>query len=69
MRKIVRDEREHWDEDWDAERQTKALAGFALILALAILGFYLVVHLRAIGRIEDCLLAQHNNCDALIASP
>lgn len=66
MRKLVQDDREPWDEDDDAERQTKALAAFALILALAVLGFYLIVQLRAVGKVEDCLLAQHNDCDALI---
>lgn len=65
MRKPLPDER----DDWDAERQTKALAGFALILVLALLGFYLVVHLRTVGKIEDCLLAQRSNCDALVGPP
>jgi hypothetical protein len=57
------------DERRDAERQTKALSGLALILALAVVGFYLVVHLHKIGQIEDCLLAQRSNCDALLSSP
>jgi hypothetical protein len=69
MRKILPEEREDASADWDAERQTKALAGFVLILALAIVGFYLVIHLRAVGRIEDCLLAQRSNCDALLGLP
>jgi hypothetical protein len=73
MRKTLPDDRDDWDDDcdvdWDAERQTKALAGLALTLALALIGFYLVIHLRALGTIEDCLLAQRNNCDSLIASP
>jgi hypothetical protein len=74
MRKILRDDRDDdWDDDgdvdWDAERQTKALAGLALILALAVVGFYLIIHLRAVANIEDCLLAQRDNCDSLIASP
>lgn len=69
MRKILRDEPEDWDADGDAERQTKALAGVAFILALAIVGFYLVIHLRAVAKVEDCLLAQRSNCDALIGSP
>jgi hypothetical protein len=73
MRKILRDDRDEWRDDdwevdWDAERQTKALAGLALTLALALIGFYLVIHLRALASIEDCLLAQRNNCDALIGS-
>ena len=53
--------------DWDAERQTKALAGLAFVLALAILGIYLVIHLQKIGQVEDCLLAHHTNCDALLS--
>jgi hypothetical protein len=76
MRKILRDahddghdEWKDWDADWDAERQTKALAGLALILALALIGFYLIIQLRAVAGIEDCLLAQRTNCDALINSP
>jgi hypothetical protein len=77
MRKILRDAhddgRDEWedrgDADADAERQTKALAGLALILALALIGFYLIIQLRAVAGIEDCLLAQRNNCDALINSP
>jgi hypothetical protein len=70
MRKILRDDHDKWRDNWDfdddAERQTKALAGLALILALALLGCYLVIHLRAIAQVEDCLLAQHANCDSLI---
>ncbi len=72
MRKILRDEHDDWqddrDVDDDSERQTKALAGLALTLALALIGCYLVIHLRAVGQIEDCLLAQHSNCDSLINS-
>lgn len=70
MRKILRDEHDDGRDDWDddAERQTKALAGLALTLALALLGCYLVIHLRKVAQIEDCLLAQHSNCDALIDS-
>jgi hypothetical protein len=70
MRKILRDQRDEWPDDGgvddDAERQTKALAGLALILALALGGCYLVIHLRALAKIEDCLLAQQTNCDSLI---
>jgi hypothetical protein len=71
MRKILRDDRDEWEDDWDAdgdaERQTKALAGLALILALALIGFHLVMQLRAVANIEDCLLAQRSNCDDLIS--
>ncbi|HWE76782.1 MAG TPA: hypothetical protein VG328_26685 [Stellaceae bacterium] len=70
MRKSLRDEHDDWPENWraddDADRQTKALAGLALTLALALAGCYLVIHLRAVAQIEDCLLAQHTDCDSLI---
>jgi hypothetical protein len=70
MRKILRHDHDNWqderDVDYDSERQTKALAGLALTLALALIGCYLVIHLRAVGQIEDCLLAQHSHCDSLI---
>ncbi|HEY3920295.1 MAG TPA: hypothetical protein VGL83_21085 [Stellaceae bacterium] len=69
MRKFLGDDRERRGAEWDAERQTKALAAFALILALALLGCYLVSHLRAVGQIEDCLLAQRSNCDSLVDPP
>lgn len=69
MRKFLGDDRERWNAEWDAERQTKALAGLALILALALLGCYLVIHLRAVGQVEDCLLAQHSDCDSLVDQP
>src|SRR5581483_2175076 len=77
MRKILRDAHHDGHDDWndwdvdgdaDAERQTKALAGLALILALALIGFYLIIQLRAVASIEDCLLAQRNNCDGPIDS-
>jgi len=72
MRKILRDDHDEWPDDCDvddgAERQTKALAGLALTLALALIGCYLVIHLRAVAQIEDCLFAQHSNCDSLIDS-
>jgi hypothetical protein len=70
MRPYIHEENEPWSAaEADAERQTKALAGLAFLLALAIIGFYLIVHLRAVGKIEDCLLAQHSNCDSLIGAP
>ena len=73
MRKILRHDHDVWqddrDVDDDSERQTKALAGLALILALALVGCYLVIHLRAVAHLEDCLLAQHANCDSLTGEP
>jgi hypothetical protein len=50
----------------ERDRQTKALAGLALILALAVIALMVVQRLRAEGQIEDCLLAGRANCDALI---
>lgn len=50
----------------EADRQTKALAGLALVLALVVIAFFLFQHLKAEGELEDCLLAQRTNCDALM---
>jgi hypothetical protein len=50
----------------EADRQTKALAGLALIIALALIALFVVEHLRREGQIEDCLLAGRSNCDLLI---
>ena len=50
----------------EADRQTKALAALALIIALALIALIVVEHLRREGQIEDCLLAGRANCDALI---
>jgi hypothetical protein len=50
----------------EADRQTKALAALALIIALAVIALIVVQQLRRDGQIEDCLLAGRSNCDALI---
>jgi hypothetical protein len=50
----------------DADRQTKALAGLAIVLALAFVALFVIQHLKTEGEIEDCLLAQRVDCDALI---
>jgi hypothetical protein len=52
--------------DEDAERQTRSLAGLAVVLALAVAALFLVQHLKREGEIEDCLMAGRSNCDALI---
>jgi hypothetical protein len=54
------------DEEEDANRQTRSLAGLAIILGLAVIAIFLVQHLRKESQIEDCLLARHANCDALM---
>jgi len=53
-------------EDEDSARQTRSLAGLAIILALAVIAFFLIEHLKKEGEIEDCLLAGRSNCDALV---
>jgi hypothetical protein len=50
----------------ESDRQTKALAALALIIALAVIALIVVQHLRTEGQIEDCLLAGRSNCDVLI---
>ena len=52
--------------DDDSERQTRSLAGLAVVLALAVAALFLVQHLKRESDIEDCLLAGRSNCDALI---
>ena len=60
----------HWPDDraiqQAAERQTASLAGIVVVLVLLIGGLFLVRHLRTTSLIENCLLAGHRNCDALI---
>jgi hypothetical protein len=63
----------HWPDDratqQAAERQTASLAGIVVVLVLLIGGLFLVRQLRTTSLIEDCLLAGHRNCDALIVAP
>jgi len=54
------------DED---DRQTKALAGLAIILALAAGALFLFQHLKKAGELEDCLMAGRTNCDAMVDHP
>jgi len=54
------------DEDDDGNRQTKALAGLAIALALAVSAFFLFQHLRRESAIEDCLMQGRTNCDTLV---
>jgi hypothetical protein len=53
-------------DDGDGERQTRGLMALALVLLLGLAASYLVRELREEGKIEDCLLAQRTNCDALL---
>ncbi len=52
--------------DNDSDRQTRSLAGLAVVLALAVAALFRVQQLRREGQIEDCLMAGRSNCDALI---
>jgi hypothetical protein len=60
--------RDHDDDDDEVptDLRTKGLMGLALLLLLALASSYLVSALRKEGRIEDCLLAQRINCDAVV---
>jgi hypothetical protein len=50
----------------DADRQTSGLAGFAFVLLLVVVGLFLVHTLYRNGKIEDCLMAGHRDCDRLV---
>ena len=62
----------HWPDDRASQdaaaRQTAGLAAIVIILLLLIGGLFLVQQLRTASRIEDCLLAGRQNCDALVVS-
>lgn len=51
----------------EQDRQTSALLGLALTLALVVAGLFLVQHLHKVSAIEDCLLAGRSNCDVLVS--
>ncbi len=50
----------------EANRQTAALAGVAVVLLLLVVGLFLIHTLHHIAAIEDCLMAGRANCDALV---
>ena len=51
-------------EDQDGhDRQTSSLAALAALLALVVIGLFLVRTLGTEQRVEDCLLAGRSNCD------
>ena len=56
------------DEQEEADRQSVSLAGLAVTLALVVVGVYVIHQLEAKDAIEDCLLADHANCDILLSS-
>ncbi len=62
-RGLSRDEQQE-----EADRQSVGLAGLAVTLALVVVGVYVIHQLEAKDAIEDCLLADHANCDILLSS-
>lgn len=63
---------EHWTEEQeqrDADRQTRSLAGLALALAVVVISLFLVRELQAKAALEDCLLAGHQDCDLFVPQP
>jgi hypothetical protein len=56
------DDRPGDDREADANRRTAALAGLAIILALAVAAVLLVRELRKESALEDCLMAGRRNC-------
>ncbi len=63
---------QHWTEEQeqrDADRQTRSLAGLALALALVVIALFLVRELQAKAALEDCLLAGHNDCGLFVPQP
>jgi hypothetical protein len=54
------------EEQADANRQTASLAGMAFALFLVVVGVFLVRELHTKAVVEDCLLAQRLNCDAMV---
>lgn len=52
----------------EADRQTRSLAAIAVILALLTVGLFLVHTLRHAARVEDCLMANRRDCDAVARS-
>jgi hypothetical protein len=51
----------------DADRQTASLAGMAVTLLIVVVCLFLIRELHNKAAIEDCLLAGHHNCDAIVA--
>ena len=54
------------DEQDAADRQTASLAGLAVALLLVVVSLYVGRQLAIKAAVEDCLLANHLNCDAIL---
>ncbi|HVJ53516.1 MAG TPA: hypothetical protein VM689_13695 [Aliidongia sp.] len=50
------------DDNDDDDRQTRSLAGMALVLALLVIGLFLVQKLAATSALQDCILEGRTNC-------
>ena len=61
-------DRSRTEPDAEAERQTASLAGLAVTLALVAACLFLIHHLAASSRIEDCLMAGRFDCNRLVAA-
>jgi hypothetical protein len=46
----------------DDDRQTRSLAGLAIILAIALVGLFLVQRLSSLSALQDCLMQGRTNC-------
>ncbi len=55
------------DEQQSANRQTASLAALALLVSLVVTSLFVMRALDSRNAIEDCLLASHRNCDAVVA--
>jgi hypothetical protein len=62
MRHVLREQ----DLAADDDRRTRGLAALALVLFLLLVASYLIQQLNLEAQLEDCLLAQRSDCDALI---
>lgn len=67
---MMRRATEQFDEqETEANRVTRSLAGMAFALLLVVIGLFLVQHLASKARLEDCLLSGRMNCDLILAPP
>jgi hypothetical protein len=53
----------------EADRFTTSLAGFAVALALGLIGLWVAEGLAQVSKLEDCLLQGRMNCERIELSP
>ena len=65
-------QRNRWTAAETAEkasgRQTASLAAAAFLLALLVVGVFLVQQLRAAAAVQDCLMSGRHNCQPIVSS-